>query len=99
LADLLASPPLVWLGAVSYCIYLLNEPVQKLLGVTLAAVAGGNAALFTVGWLPGALLLPLGLGWVLHITVEKAGQRWGRGMSERVRRKSRPVSTPPTVMA
>jgi peptidoglycan/LPS O-acetylase OafA/YrhL len=98
LAAMLGSPPLLWLGAVSYCIYLVNEPVQKLLGVTLAAVAGGNAALFRVGWLPGAVLLPLGLGWVLHITVEKAGQGWGRRVGRRMQRGQHSVTTSPAAL-
>jgi peptidoglycan/LPS O-acetylase OafA/YrhL len=85
LAATLASPPLRWLGAISYCIYLVNEPVQKLLGVILAAFSGGNAMLFTACWLPGAVVLPLCLGWLLHVTVEQAGQRWGRTVSGRVR--------------
>ena len=85
LAAVLASPPLLWLGAVSYCIYLVNEPVQKLLGVTLAAFAGGNVVLFTTCWLPGAVLLPLSLGWLLHVTAEQAGQRWGRATSRRIK--------------
>jgi len=84
LATALASPPLLWLGAVSYCIYLVNEPVQKLLGVTLVALAGGNAMLFTACWLPAAVLLPLGIGWALHVTVERAGQQWGRTTAHRV---------------
>jgi len=83
LAAALASPPLLWLGAVSYCIYLVNEPVQKMLGVALAALAGNNGTLFTACWLPVAILFPLGLGWVLHVTVEQAGQRWGRAASRR----------------
>jgi len=85
LAAVLASPPLLWLGAVSYCIYLVNEPVQKLLGVTLAAFAGGNVVLFTACWLPGAVLLSLSLGWLLHVTAEQAGQRWGRAASRRIK--------------
>jgi peptidoglycan/LPS O-acetylase OafA/YrhL len=94
-AAVLAAPPVLWLGAVSYCIYLVNEPVQKVLGVTLAGLCGGDAALFTTWWLAGAILLPLSLGWVLHETVEKAGQRWGRRVSERVQQKPRPVSASP----
>jgi peptidoglycan/LPS O-acetylase OafA/YrhL len=90
----LSSPLLLWLGAVSYCIYLINEPVQKALGVTLAALCRGDGALFTACWLPGAILLPLGLGWLLHITVEQAGQRWGRRVSGRVRRRPEAVSAP-----
>ena len=83
LAAVLASPPLLWLGAVSYCIYLVNEPIQKMLGVALAALVGNSATLFTACWVPAAILLPLGLGWVLHVTVEQAGQRWGRAASRR----------------
>src|SRR5579863_2097336 len=42
-AAVLQSRSLVWLGAVSYCTYLVNEPVQKLLGVALAMLAHGDA--------------------------------------------------------
>ncbi len=97
LSAILASRPLLWLGAVSYCVYLVNEPAQKLLGVTLAAFAGGNAALFTACWLPGAVLAPLGLGWLLHVTVEQAGQRWGRAASRSVSRRPQPTSTSPAL--
>ena len=69
-AVVLRSRPLVWLGAVSYCIYLVNEPVQKLLGVALAVVVQGNAALFTALWLPGAVVLPLLAAWWLHEWIE-----------------------------
>ena len=58
LADGPAITALVWLGAVSYCLYLVNEPVQKLLGVTLASLVRGDAALFTAVWIPGAVVLP-----------------------------------------
>jgi peptidoglycan/LPS O-acetylase OafA/YrhL len=44
-AVLLASRPMVWLGAVSYCIYLMNEPVQKLLGVTRSLLVAGDGTL------------------------------------------------------
>ena len=69
----LQSSPLVWLGAVSYCIYLVNEPVQKLLGVTLALVVQGDAALFTALWLPGAVVLPVFAAWWLHEWIERPG--------------------------
>lgn len=81
LAVVLQSRALVWLGSVSYCIYLTNEPVQKLLGVTLAMLAQGNAALFAVLWLPGAVALPLLASWWLHEWVELPGQRYGRGVA------------------
>jgi peptidoglycan/LPS O-acetylase OafA/YrhL len=77
----LRSRPLVWLGAISYCIYLVNEPVQKLLGVALAAFVQGDATLFTALWLPGAVLLPILAAWWLHEWIELPAQRYGRGMA------------------
>ncbi len=77
----LQSRPLVWLGAVSYCIYLVNEPVQKLLGVTLAALVQGDAVLFTALWLPGAVVLPIFASWWLHERIERPAQRYGRGLA------------------
>src|SRR5271166_359093 len=80
-AVVLQSRPLVWLGAVSYCIYLVNEPVQKLLGVTLAMLVHGDAALFTALWIPGAVALPILASWWLHERVEVPAQRYGRGLA------------------
>lgn len=82
-ARLLASKALLWLGAVSYPLYLVNEPVQRALGVALAAAAGGSGALFSLLWVPGALALPLLLAAWLHRAVEVPFQRRGR---ERARR-------------
>ena len=59
------------LGAISYALYLVNEPVQKALGMVLARAADGNAALFTVLWLLGAILLPLAAAWALHVAIER----------------------------
>ena len=64
-----------------YCIYLVNEPVQKLLGVTLAIAVRGNAALFTALWIPSAVLLPILASWWLHERIERPAQRYGRGMA------------------
>jgi peptidoglycan/LPS O-acetylase OafA/YrhL len=80
-ARVLQSRPLVWLGAVSYCIYLVNEPVQKLLGVTLAALVQGDATLFTALWVPGALVLPIVASWWLHRWIELPAQRYGRSVA------------------
>jgi peptidoglycan/LPS O-acetylase OafA/YrhL len=80
-ASVLQSRPLVWLGAVSYCIYLVNEPVQKLLGVTLASLIQGDAALFPALWIPGAVVLPILASWWLHEWVEVPAQRYGRGVA------------------
>ncbi len=81
LAGVLQSPVALWLGAVSYCIYLINEPVQKLLGVVLAIAVHGDAALFTALWLPGSVILPLLASWWLHEWIELPGQRYGRGLA------------------
>ncbi len=61
---------------------LVNEPVQKLLGLGLARVAHGNAILFSALWLPGATALPLAIAWALHVTIER---RWSGPPSRRVR--------------
>ncbi len=79
LAWLLTRPEMLWLGAVSYPLYLVNEPVQKLLGRALAAVAQGDAARFSAVWIPAALLLPVGLAWLLHVGVERPAMRRLRG--------------------
>jgi peptidoglycan/LPS O-acetylase OafA/YrhL len=91
LAALLRSRPLVWLGAVSYCLYLINEPVQKLLGVTLALVVQGDATLFTVLWLPGAVILPVLAAWWLHVLIEVPSLRRGRAV---VRRRMPAMAAP-----
>lgn len=68
-------PALQWLGAVSYPLYLVNEPVQKLLGLGLAWVVQGNGAVFTALWVPAAAGLPLAAAWVLHRTIERPRDR------------------------
>lgn len=78
LAAMLRSAPLRWLGAISYGVYLVNEPVQRLLGLVLAWVAEGDATLFAVFWLPLAVALPIIAAHWLHRTVERPGQRAGR---------------------
>jgi len=80
-AAVLQSRSLVWLGAVSYCTYLVNEPVQKLLGVALAMLAHGDATLFTALWIPGAIILPILAAWWLHEWIELPAQRYGRDMA------------------
>jgi peptidoglycan/LPS O-acetylase OafA/YrhL len=70
LSRVLRARLLLWLGAISYPLYLINEPVQKALGVALSALLPGHATMFTLVWVPGAILIPIGLGWLLHRTVE-----------------------------
>ena len=62
------------LGALSFSLYLVNEPVQKLVGTGLAWVAPGSAAWFTLAWLPLALVTSLAAAALLHRMVEEPFQ-------------------------
>jgi peptidoglycan/LPS O-acetylase OafA/YrhL len=81
LAALLQSRPLVWLGAVSYCLYLVHEPLERLLGLSLASLMQGNAALFTAIWIPGSIALPIMAAWVLHERIEVPALLFGRAVA------------------
>ena len=82
-AAALRWPVAQWLGAVSYPLYLANEPIQKALGWALVPMVEGNGGLFTVLWLPSAALLPLAAAALLHRAVETPAQRWGRTLTRR----------------
>lgn len=75
LAAILRAAPLQGLGAISYGIYLVNEPVQRLLGTILVPLVDGNVALFSALWLPLAVLLPTLAAIGLYVWVEVPGQR------------------------
>ncbi len=76
--DTLASPVCLWLGALSYCIYLVNEPIHKVIGLTLAGVARGDAALFTLIWIPAAIGVPILVSAALHAWLEQPVLTWVR---------------------
>lgn len=78
LARLLACRAAQYFGAISYCVYVVNEPIHKLLATELSWLAGGSALLFSVIWLPSALLLPIVVSDWLHRNVELPALRWGR---------------------
>jgi peptidoglycan/LPS O-acetylase OafA/YrhL len=59
-----------YLGAISYPLYLLNEPVQRACAMLVAPLAHGDAGLFTVVWLPLALAMPVAAAMALHHTIE-----------------------------
>jgi peptidoglycan/LPS O-acetylase OafA/YrhL len=75
-----------WFGAVSYPIYLANEPIQKALAFVLAPIAHGNPAMFNAVWIPAALLIPIGVAILLHRYVEMPALQWGRTIVHRVPR-------------
>lgn len=72
-----------FLGAISYCVYLVNEPVQKLIGGLLGDIAGGDAMVFTLLWLPAATLVPIIVAVWLHRALEVPALRWGYRLAGR----------------
>lgn len=76
--QVLASPVCRWFGALSYCIYLVNEPIHKMIGWALAALAHGDAAVFTLLWVPGAIALPILVSAMLHCWLERPVLAWVR---------------------
>jgi peptidoglycan/LPS O-acetylase OafA/YrhL len=82
-AQPLRWPAVQWLGAISYPIYLANEPIQKAVGFVLAWFASGDAILFTSLWVPAAVLLPIGVAALLHRYLETPALRWGRALAHR----------------
>ncbi len=72
-----------YLGAISYCLYLVNEPIHKLEVIALSRLADGNPALFTALWVPIAIGLPILAAIWLHAKVEAPALRWGRALAGR----------------
>ena len=83
LAVLLRAAPLQWLGGISYPLYLIHMPLQRLLLLALAPVAGGRAILFPLLWGPAAILVPLVAAVALHRWVEVPCWRWSRAHASR----------------
>ncbi len=78
LSDVLRSGPAQWFGALSYSLYLANEPVQKVLGIALAGSAAGDGIWFTIFWIPGAIGLPVLAAMVLRRWIEVPALAWAR---------------------
>ena len=83
MSRILRLPAMLQLGALSYCIYLVNEPVQKTLGLVLAGLSGGDGQWFTAFWVPAAIALPLLSATWMHMRVERPALRWGRAYAAR----------------
>jgi peptidoglycan/LPS O-acetylase OafA/YrhL len=71
---LLASRPALYLGAISYPLYLVNEPVGRGLALLLAPTAT-HPARFTTLWLPLTLAASLAAAAALHHGVEQPFMR------------------------
>jgi len=89
-AGVLQSRLATYLGAISYCLYLVNEPIHKLVGALLSQFAAGDARLFTLLWIPAAIGLPILASAGLHIYLEAPGLRWGRILAGRSRAHQMP---------
>jgi peptidoglycan/LPS O-acetylase OafA/YrhL len=85
---LLESRPLLWLGVLSYPLYLVNEPVQRALALVIAPHAGGH---FTILWLPLALATSVLCAWALHVGVETRFARSRRPAARRAPLPSSPI--------
>jgi len=72
-----------YLGSISYCLYLVNEPIHKIAAPALGWLAGGNGWLFTVLWIPVATGVPVAAAVWLHVYLEAPAIRWGREVARR----------------
>ena len=82
-ATVFASRPTRYLGAISYCLYLVNEPIQKIAGPAVGWLAGGDGLRFTMLWLPVAAGVPFAVAAWLHVCLEAPAIRWGRKIARR----------------
>ncbi len=71
LPKLLDSRAAQYLGAISYPLYLLNEPVQRGLALLIGPFSGGDATRFTAIWLPLAIIVPVLAAMLLHHGIEQ----------------------------
>jgi peptidoglycan/LPS O-acetylase OafA/YrhL len=72
-----------YLGTISYCLYLVNEPIHKVAGNVLSGFAGGDGRLFTLLWIPLSIGVPLLAAAWLHTYLEAPVLRWGRDVARR----------------
>ena len=85
LARVLNAAPLQWLGGISYPLYLIHLPVQRLLMLALAPGFGSRPVAFSLLWGPAAILVPLIVAYALHRWVEAPCWRWARQHAGRSR--------------
>jgi peptidoglycan/LPS O-acetylase OafA/YrhL len=84
LAILLTAAPLRWLGGISYPLYLIHLPVQRLIILALAPLAGRHLVVFSLLLGPAAILAPLVIAAALHRRVEVPCWRWSRDAARRL---------------
>lgn len=79
----LRTPALVWMGDISYAVYLVHAPVLMLvygIGGKLFD-ARSTPALLTLGLL--AFAISILAGWVAHVIIERPAQSWLVGLARR----------------
>ena len=79
-ARALASPPVHWLGIVSYSVYLLHQPLQYALTGSMGGLLGGAPHAFTLARLL-VLLVVVGLAAPCFYGIERPGRVWLRRMT------------------
>nr|BFE86336.1 hypothetical protein GCM10020093_089370 [Planobispora longispora] len=80
---------LVWLGLISYSVYLLHHPLLRLTHAVLGD-ARTMGAVAQAGLVAGFVAAVLGLSWLTYRYVELPMQRLGR----RLARRAAPVKEP-----
>lgn len=69
-ARILGHPAVLWLGAISYPLYLLNEPVARGGALLIGRLTNGDPVWFTLLWTPLVLAVPVAGGALLHYGLE-----------------------------
>ncbi|OYV57185.1 MAG: acyltransferase [Acidiphilium sp. 20-67-58] len=87
LARALGARPILWLGLVSYPLYLVNEPLGRALALLLGPRLAGHPTLFGLLWGGATLIGSLLLAAILHYGIE-------RSPPARRRRVTPPVAVP-----
>jgi peptidoglycan/LPS O-acetylase OafA/YrhL len=77
LPKLLDSRAAQYLGAISFPLYLINQPMQRACAMLIAPLAHGSVNLFTMLWLPAALSAPILAAMALHYWIEAPAMKRG----------------------
>ena len=90
LPKLLDSRAAQYLGAISYPLYLINEPLQRFCAMLVAPFAHGSAQLFTLLWLPVALSSPILAAAMLHKWIEAPAMKAGALKTPALPKRAKP---------
>jgi peptidoglycan/LPS O-acetylase OafA/YrhL len=91
LARILGATPLQWLGRISFPLYLIHMPIQRLLLLAIARATGSDATEFSLLWGPVAVLAPLIVAHALHRWVEAPCWQWSRRRAQSLRTARQPI--------